>query len=286
MLFWDDVSAGAEDGQIVKTNNQSKWQQNGNVWGSPFQFKKDLTRSGTQSEIYFGVGHKNFLGNPKYNASESTRTKLYVSWWYKPGKSPADEGGSNKFIRIWDNPNGYGTRISWTQMHLTCGTNNESPNNVSWKQWNGNVNQWNHKEIYVDLDERYIKAWLNGSLVHDLTCEKSKAYANVPLYISVLGFDHGDTTYRSMNTSIDDIYIGSSLARVEISNSPKWTPVMIKEIVPISAWSDKEILTLPINGVVRLSSDLYVYVLNEKNEVNKDGFKVTCNQCPKAPLQP
>lgn len=287
MLFWDDLSDVGED-QIsldVKANSQTKWRQNGNAWGAPFKVEIATTRSGAKSKVYYGTGHKNFLGNPNHATPESTRNKLYVSWWYMPGKSPSDESGSNKFIRVWDNPNGYGTRISWTQMHLTCGTNNDSKNNVSWKEWNGYVNNWNHHEIYIDLEAGYIKAWLNGSLLHDVACAKHNTYAQVPLYVYLIGFDHGDNRYRGMTTAIEDIYIGSSLARVEISNSPKWTQTMIKEVLPIASWSNGKIVTLPLQGVIKTSGDIYVYVINERNEVNKAGFRAKCEECPKAPLQ-
>src|SRR5690606_17534078 len=98
---------------------------------------------------------------------------IYVSWWYRPSVSPSSAGGSNKFIRIWDNGSGYGTRISWTQMHLTC---ESDKNYVTWGGWTGNVGEWNHHAIYVDLDTGNIKTWANGKLIHDAPCAKHPDY--------------------------------------------------------------------------------------------------------------
>lgn len=281
MLFWDNVSnaygsQGARSGDIVRTSSSDLWRESTNQWGTPFTFKVSSdTRSGKSDPYYFGTGHKNFLGTPNHSKPDRIRNEMYVSWWYKPSKSPSSEGGSNKFIRIWDSSDGEGTRISWTQMHLTCG------NSTIWGNWNGRVNEWNHHAIHVNLNNDNVKTWVNGTLVHDGKCNKSSAHQSLPLYVGLIGFDHGSSSYKTMTTSIDDIYIASSQARVEISSDARWSTTMAKEVLPVTSWTNSKIVVQPVYGKIKLSNEMYIYVVDEQGRVNTQGIRVDCQQCPK-----
>lgn len=282
MLFWDDVkntyrAQHASEGDEVLASSTSMWREKTNIWGAPFTFSESVrTKTGRKDVVYYGEGHKNFLGKPNHETPKELNNEIFVSWWYMPSMSPSAEGGSNKFIRIWDDGNGKGTRISWTHMHLGCnGT-------ASWGDWKGKVGEWNHHMIHVDLNANAVQTWVNGVQAHNAKCEKHPDFPNKPLYVYVLGFDHGSSAYRNMTTSIDDIYIGKSQARVEISSSPKWSATMAKELVPIASWSDTKIVTHLHDGKVRLSKDMYVYVVDKNGAVNTNGIKANCVGCPKA----
>lgn len=276
MLFWDDVEPEPSQlGRVVEISAQTRWKANTSKWGAPFTYAISEGGKAPQEKYsYYGEGHKNFLGSPKHAQPEEIKNQLFVSWWYKPSLHPHSEGGSNKFIRVWDSSDGHGTRISWTQMHFTCGEV------ATWGQWNGDVGKWNHHAIYIDLKNENVKTWVNGALVHDGKCNKSSEHKNLPLYVGLIGFDHGSNAYKSMTTSIEDIYIGKSQARVEISNSERWSSVMLKEILPIESWSDNEIIAKTFNSKVGLSSNTYVYVIDKDGNVNKYGAKLDCRQCP------
>lgn len=279
MLFWDSADTSLANFRTTEGAQvpEQLWKQNGNIWGKPMIFTKKIdTRTPRGNFVYFGEGHKNFLGDPIHPKRDSLKNKIFVSWWYKPSKSPSSEGGANKFIRIWDDRNGKGTRISWTQNLLACGEGMQQ-----WGGWNGNVNQWNHHVIYVDLEEKKARTWINGKQLHEIDCIKHEDYPNVPLYVGLIGFDHGSAAYRTMETAIDDIYIGSSLARVEISDSAKWSPTMNNEILPISSWSNDKIVTKLRDGIVKLSGQSYIYVYNEQGVANANGIKIDCQACPK-----
>lgn len=282
MLFWDSAEISfkqqkAKNEDVVLTSTKEIWRENTNQWGLPFLFKESSdSRSGFEDIFYYGTGHKNFLGKPDHPVVESLNNSIYVSWWYKPGKSPSDEGGANKFIRIWDNINGVGTRISWS--HNVLGCNEHS----TWGNWTGDIGQWNHHSIQVDLKKQFVRTWVNGVLIHDAKCIKHPDFKNTPLYVGLIGFDHGSSAYQKMTTAIDDIYIATSEARVEISNRGTWSAVMPKEVLPVSEWSNNRISVTPLRGVIKLSSDVFVYVVDSQGTVNKHGIKLDCKQCPKA----
>lgn len=285
MVFWDGVDNNTLSQDIgvlsdeVKTGEGFLWSYNSNQYGPPFTF--ELTpdaRSGRKGVVYSGEGHKSTLGDPNYT-SDLVSHQLYVSWWYKPSMAPGAEGGSNKFIRVWDDRNGEGTRISWTHMHLTCGAGV-----TEWGSWTeaGNVNQWNHNEIYINLSENLVETWVNGKRIHLMeNCKKSPSHPDKPLYVGMIGFDHGSEGYRSMKTKIDDIYIGRTPARVEISNASEWSREAKREVLPISNWTNEEIVADVVSGVVRISDQSYIYIFDEFGNHNQYGIKVDCTSCPK-----
>lgn len=279
MIFWDDVSnafheSGLTVGDEVKVGSGSLWDANTNIWGEPFHYGNVNGRNNKDEVVYYGEGRKNYLGKPNV-FRESSGSKLYVSWWYKPSMDPGAEGGSNKFIRIWDNESGEGTRISWTHMHLTCGESTE------WGKWtnSGKVGQWNRNEIYVDLGKNLVETWVNGSKIHEMNdCQK---LSNENLYIGMVGFDHGSNSYSDMTTRIDDVYVGKSSARIEISSSPTWSSGADREVLPVESWTDQKITAGLVNGKVQLSSNTYVYIFDEYGNYNDSGIKVDCKDCPK-----
>lgn len=281
MLFWDNVSdsfqaQNAQSGDQVRTSSAELWRANTNQWGEPFGFLvSSESRSGKPDSFYYGTGHKNFLGDPNHQTPIRTRNELFVSWWYRPSMSPSAQDGSNKFIRVWDSADGEGTRISWTQMHLTCG------NDTTWGNWNGKINEWNHHAIHINLNNNNVKTWINGGLVHNGKCTKSSAHQTSPLHVAIIGFDHGSEGYKTMTTAIDDIYISSSPARVEVSADSTWSATMPKEVLPITSWTNTKIVAKPVYGKIKLSNNMYIYVIDEQGRVNSQGMKVDCQKCPK-----
>lgn len=286
MLFWDDVAKGFEEGNFVDLDpvpvgEDQNWGFSTNAGGWPFVYSETSeSRSIRSSVVYRGEGRKGFIEQPKHRQPDTISEKMFVSWWYKPMISPEDQGGSNKFIRIWDDSSGKGTRISWTQMHLTCFNTSEGQESVDWAGWGGDVGKWNHMMVWVDLSKSRIKTWTNGKLIHDAECTKDSAQINTPLFVGLIGFDHGSSSYQDMVTELDDFYIGSSRARVEVSTSPTWSEVMEKEILPVSIWSNEVIKTGLVDGSIKLSEDMYVYVVDESGAVNSEGVRPECLGCP------
>lgn len=280
MYFWDDVednfaAQGSIDNKVVSVGSDTYWGNQTDEYGTPMRFKSQTNlRNDRAGAVYYGEGHKTTLGDAQFSTVASPNT-MYVSWWYKPSMHPGAEGGSNKFIRIWDNPNGLGTRLSWTHMHLTC-------DGESWFTWNGTVGAWNRHEIFVDFTKKVIEARINGNLVHRLQgCAKSSSYSSTPLFVEILGFDHGDVNYNSMTTMLDDIYIGRDLTRVEFSNASEWSYSDKNEVLPIESWSDNQIVVkIPISTLVRPNSQSYIYLFDKDNNYKK--IMVNCDTCPVA----
>lgn len=252
------------------------WNQLGSPWANPLTPEEHDGPSGHEGNAtYFGES-KSFNGWPSIMDGKTNRS-LYVSWWFKPSESPSHSGGSNKFIRIWDDSDGKGSRISWTQMHLTY---NEEASD--WNGWEGEVGQWNLMEIYVDSDAGSIETWVNGKLTHDIDDFK-KAESEKGLTIGLIGFDASfPDDYPDMEIDIDDIYFSSSRERVVVSKKEVWDEARKEHhaVLPLT-WENSEIEVEIPDMISENVNNYYFYVVDNKGNANDKGVSV-CEDCPEA----
>src|SRR5690554_5119420 len=80
MLFWD--SADTSLANLHSTEGaevpEETWKQNGNMWGKPMVFTKKIdSRTPRGNFVYFGEGHKNFLGDPTHPKIASLKNKIF-----------------------------------------------------------------------------------------------------------------------------------------------------------------------------------------------------------------
>lgn len=269
---YDSLSSGE-----ALPENLGIWTQNTNQWGTPIEIVKsgDLrTRYG--GAVYFGQT-KSFIGWPS-TMNGLNNKEIYVSWWYKPNQL-ADSGGSNKFIRIWDEYDGTGVRISWTQMHMTYGSG-DSP---SWATTQPTPNEWNRFEIYANTNTGEIVSWLNGSIVHDVSDHEADG-SGEGLTVGLIGFDAsypGD--YPNLEFRLKDIYVSETLARIEISDTNSWDPKSNREVLKVNSWSDSEVNATFNQFSLDPGQELYVYVFDASGIPNKEGFPLLCEKCPETP---
>lgn len=261
---------------LSASSTDELWMTEGSPWATPLLPVEtdDGNRSGY---IYQGRG-KTYNQYLRPLDAEKNDT-LYVSWLYKPSESPGHSGGSNKFIRVWDNHNGEGTRISWTGMHMTY----SGYTKASWAGWSGQVNNWNRMELWVDGPSGRIEAKINGKVVHNVD-DFVKVPNGIGLNVKLLGFDPSKADpYADMVTQIDDLYVSTTPARVIISDQPKWSDALIEgEALIPSSWTESEIV-LPLNPDNQmLSRKAYVYVVDKDGIANAEGYEI-CGSCPKPP---
>ena len=79
---------------------------------------------------------------------------------------------------------------------------------------------------------------------------------------------------------LDDMYASYTWARVELSDYSTWdeTAYHHKELQPPTVWSTTSITTIFNQGTLQKGDTVYVYVINESNEVNLNGFQFSIPQ--------
>jgi hypothetical protein len=79
----------------------------------------------------------------------------------------------------------------------------------------------------------------------------------------------------SLNIDLDEFYMDSQRARVEVCDAPTWSARRRCEIQLPTAWSDTSITATFKKGYLPSSTTAYVYVINAAGSVNAAGFPVT-----------
>lgn len=267
------------DGSVKELQSDALWEEQGSAWADPLAI---IQQQGPYNEsnnaVYYGK--KKSYNRTFTPLNNETNRSLYVSWWFKPSMHPNEEGGSNKFIRIWDDDGGNNTRISWTNMHLTYSAKDLGISEVSWGTWSGNVGQWNLMEIYVSDQENVIKAWVNGNLLHNVTDFK-KSPISTGLNAKLLGFDPSVADpYQNLEFSIDNLYVSKSQARIVASEFETWEKARYKNkpLFP-SYWSSSELRVDASSLFSDSQTNYYIYVVDKSGNANSTGVSL-CPKCP------
>src|SRR5690554_456149 len=274
--------------RIPTEADDAPWSDNHDSWRNFVRLADEDPRAHRTAfyRVSGGVhGGDGALGWPRAlgaNQPPADQRVLYATSWYRPSMDPGggDPVGSNKFIRIWDDSSGDGTRISWTHMHIGY----SGTELTGWRSWteDGHIGQWNRMEITVDADQGTIRHYVNGVYqkvsnssvgTYDIdNFVKDPAYADVGLSVGTLGFDHGLTSYAEMVSDFGEVYLDTTRARVEIGDAPTWAQTRHREIQIPFAWSDDVIEVHLQEGSFEGLSGRYLYVIDAEGNVNEQGF--------------
>jgi len=277
--LWDTVEnqsafSDLPHGSVVP-EDKGPWARNGSPWANSMTISRQSGLRHKRSSAHYSGQDKAFLGVPRA-FDNSTNRNIYASWWFYASYDIDRYGGHNKLIRIWDDLDGTKTRISWTQVLLGA------YGDTSWGNWGGSAGSWNRLEIFANADKGSIDVWTNGTKVHSVTNYQKEATSD-GMTIWLIGFDPNYDDYTNLEIRLDDIFVSSSPARVELSSSPTWANAgKTREIQPVTSWTSNTI-EVEINlGQFDPAQNLYFYVIDSQGNVNKEGFTV-CPQCPMSP---
>ena len=166
-VLWDTVDnqsaySSLGDGDDIPVTSDYPWRTN-STYGDKVEYCTSRTMRGQETAHYHWYG-KGYLGWPRAMDSHTSNDnhQFYAYYWWKPAWDPNDLDGT-KFIRVWDDPDGTDTRISWTS-HDMYSFSDEYGMNRQYAKWSGDGGQWNNMEIWVDSDAHVMKAWVNCDL--------------------------------------------------------------------------------------------------------------------------
>jgi hypothetical protein len=272
---------GLENGTSVP-EDQGLWTVNGSPWAEDITIARQGDHRHANSAASYEGRKKGYLGVPQA-FSNSNNTNLYVSWWFKPESDPNGNSGHNKFIRIWDDMSGDFTRISWTQILMGAFETADGSTPSSYQHWGGDVGSWNRLEIFANSKAGTIEAWTNGQVIHSIPDYRKETDAT-GLTIKLIGFDPNYAEdYRSFVFRMDDIYMASSAARIELSSSKTWADTgRNKELQQSMNWKENSVDFKLSYGQFDPDDQLYVYVIDKNGDVNLNGLPL-CPRCPNSP---
>jgi len=191
--------------------------------------------------------------------------------------------GANKYIRVWEDPNGReGIRLSWTNM-LIGGTVDLGPEQT---RFLADVipGQWNFMELFIDTSIGKVTARVNGIKgFEEVFGPDNEFKGEWSPTLALLGFNGKIQVHQKVE--VDDIYLDYRFSRVLIGDKPNFNDLKSYKLqVPVE-WSDNEILVKPGRNGTNFMEAAYLYVVNEEGQVNERGFPL-CESCGSAPAAP
>lgn len=182
--------------------------------------------------------------------------------------------GTDKYIRVWDNPDGVsGLRFSWSQWEIT-GVDNSAGNKTYAGYLSAPVTpgSWHLMEFEYNGNTNQIKLSTDGQLLITLDTSLSIPDPNYSPSIALLGSNGQVEDFEV--TEVDDIYMDNSFARVALSNQSSFANITHYELQQTTSWSNTSINFDMFVGALNTSNPIYAYVINEDGKVNSAGYQL------------
>ncbi|MBE2886736.1 hypothetical protein [Geobacter anodireducens] len=267
--FWDTVEnqtaySSLANGATVPTGSGKPWESQC-TWDGGACVKYSTTASEQRG-----------LSTATYRATTTTQgllegrritgtNKIYVSWWWKPASNPVTGDHSSKFLRLSNNADVTNKTFSWTQMqdYIYRTDQGYCQNGAAhWANWNGNVNQWNFHEVWIDGATRTYTIKINGKATANNVSWSSCTAFNFD-YVWMIGWDGGGNSPPAITSWLDDIYVDNTLSRVMICDNANFSSATKCEMqIPTNTWTDGQLQVAVNQGSFPTNSTAYLYVVD------------------------
>ncbi|MCL7945690.1 hypothetical protein [Marinobacter sp. ATCH36] len=274
-----------------KFDPSSYWAFSRETQSGTFSRLEKLLVDGRDVGVFIGIDRDNLINAsfPGSNSgalkgqtirgAESGATVIFPNEGRGGSGSGYESPGSQKYIRIWEDPYGKdGIRLSWTQMHQT------GMGVVNWEAKPLNGGDWNHLEVALDTEKGRADFFLNGDNFTGFDFDPSEDFGGQwSPTVALLGLN--GKVGKLQEGEIDDIYIDSSLQRVAIGDAANYADLTDYEIQRPTSWSSEKIEFQLVLGQFESRdtlSGLYVYVFDNDGKVNQQGYEI-CEDCKSPP---
>lgn len=298
-VLWDAVDnqpayTGLNAGDRIPTTGNAPFTANsvGNYPNYDVVRYADSANRGFRTAHYKTIGPSSTMGYPRSLGGANPpddHSKLYITWWYKPSQDP-----HGKFLRVWDDQSGNGTRISITRNGMYCSHGTPGVYYMypytAWGHWDGIVGAWNRMEVLLDTVDHTMQFYVNGRKQKYRNSSSPEFPGHLPdsmlfkfpnnkgLTPYRIGFDGGNDSSSTMITEHGEIYIDTTFARVEIGDSPIWDSCNHREIQIPTAWSSTSITVTINQGTFNNCDTVYLFVADRSGKVNQTGYRVIINE--------
>jgi len=222
---------------------------------------------------------------------------MYVSFWrYMDPAQPSVLPDNMKLMYIYGNntPEFMIGAIMPTRGNWQYAVQPSPTVNIRWDvshHYTTTNNHWQRWEVYVELEssanasDGRIKGWLDGELVYDHDgldlCSEDGRFEDIKIGHMFQGHTADDHCFY------DDVYIGQSMARVELGNAPQFENCTVRHVQPPLDWNDGAVQVEFNPGSFSAGSQAYLFVVDEEGRAS-DGLAVTLGGVvdPGAPGEP
>ena len=283
-LKWDDFDSGTNSEDI------------GNSWNLPDADNHPVySNSNNRTNSTLNAYSNNGTDDLEYNHSGTIST-VYVTFWMYSTRSITDSTYNNKWLKIWHDGVDFQPEITlitqWAGPGSQCNLANENLVYVFTDTiTNPTVSTWERIEVYAEESTSpggtfdgtadgnvYVWQQVGGEgNTFTLTAEQENVATNSSgdsrHWERVCLMEYNRSSGGSTTTRVDDVYISSSRARVEVGDNATWANCTHREIQLQTAWSTSSI-TVTVNQGSFSTGTAYLFVIDENGDASA-GYEIT-----------
>jgi hypothetical protein len=289
-LKFDTFENGADGSTLASVD--SRWQPYDQQTG--VRFSNVLAHSGSLAVRAVVTNGESFFSN--YFTFSPASDEVFISYWWRTDNADSSDHTIVKMTRINSSAAAGGGGVYNGNGGTTLGgTFDLASNSGPYVAYdNGPTdeagvhyfaapprNQWFRVDMYKKLG---TPGTANG--VMDVKMFGVDAYADNAALTRAAGYSFkqdtillgtmdGSDQAHNYQIYIDDMYIDTSRARVELCDSATWSARQHCEIQPATAWSNTSISFSLNAGSFSRSASAYLYVVNSAGTANSNGFLVS-----------
>ncbi|MFH1586957.1 MAG: putative metal-binding motif-containing protein, partial [Candidatus Diapherotrites archaeon] len=296
-LIWEDFESGSDSEELIGwsfagnhpqysntilRNTQSLLSGRMNTAGATYN-STAYRRLGNKHKIYSSMNFyiERVSGPPSWNMKMFRMTAGYPG--YKDGvpsmsitlNHPSYGGSFANYVGGSQRPNQAGmgewAELSWQrwEYYLKVSDPIETPT--------GTMQFWSDGEKRIYWDE--ILTMASGATQVDGEYVYIDAF-DLPFYMANSSTTAGDDGPNEYTVYYDDVYVDDTPARVEICSGANWWEKGNCEIQIPSAWNNSSITFTAKQGNFADGATAYLYVVDESDTVNQNGFSITFGEAP------
>jgi hypothetical protein len=277
-LRWDDFESGNVGTKIGAPNqlsyDQQKWKlRSAGASGREPIYDTNRLRPGSSKSSFhnMAVPNENCYGS-KIGYEFNSATSIYLTWWAYY-KETANKTNNWKFFRH------YGSSSTHVLVRLSELVFSMSDLESQYLSKTIPMNEWIRLEfIYKAGTNGYAKYYLHKPGSISLDGDISGNITGGFNYLSIMDYyrrvvSSGVTT--GLKAWLDDLYIDTTQARVEIGNAIKWSECTHREIQIPKAWRNDQITISANPGSFSKGSTAYLFVVDANGGMNANGFEIS-----------
>jgi hypothetical protein len=233
---------------------------------------------------------------PRIGKGGLNSNMVYVSVWTY-WTHTAGSGGSPfifKMVRGGANPSYSGVPKFYETIRpslagVVGATDRGSVNSSNVSTYSDNVNAgqnsdgWHRSEYYFKLSDAGVangqyQTWVDGVLNANVSNTMSRLAGTTSTINYVMSPFDGIDSYGTTNSYqvwVDDFYVDTTLARVEIGDASTLAGCKKRTVLPSKTWSDSSITANANVGMFPSGSKAYLYVFDANGNANATGYAVT-----------
>ena len=275
---------------------------NPNCDGQGALYSNAFAHSGSLSVGRRIVNFENF--NTNYYTYPQPSTEMFISYWWRTANADSSDKTIIKMSRINSSTaaggggvyNGAGGTTLGGTFDLMSGSgpycafnNGTAMQELFFSTTDGSVarlatpprNTWIRVDMHKKLSSPGVS---NGAIsinmlgvdsASNMAAMTRAAGKSFLLDTVLLGLEDGAAANHSYEMYIDDMYIDTTPARIEICNSSTWNARTSCEIQPATSWSASSVTFTGNQGSIAASSSRYLYVVDSTGAANSNGYPIT-----------